>query len=104
MLPGEAHSRRKAPDEMALELVPTAPAPISPCDDGCRHRDRCRTESLACVSLELFETAGRFSPYAPRQPSSAIYQRIQAPRPVRISAEERQRQREALVVRMAREF
>lgn len=42
---------------------------------GCRHVDQCR-EGLACRSLELFVEVGRFSEYAPRQPSRAIYKKL----------------------------
>lgn len=37
-----------------------------------------RLKGLACASFGLFVNSGRFSSLAPRQPSAAIYQRIQA--------------------------
>lgn len=100
---GEAHSRRQAPLTYAFDLPSTQAVAESPCEDGCRHRDRCRAEGLACASLELFTNAGRFSAFAPRQPTAAIYQRIHAPRPPRPSDEERRRARKALKVTLARE-
>lgn len=99
---GESGSRRKAPLTLMVEL-PQTQAAESPCDDGCRHRDRCKAEGLACASLELFVNAGRFSAFAPRQPTATIYDRIHAPRPPRPAEGERRRAREALKVTLARE-
>jgi hypothetical protein len=102
MLRGESHSRRQAPESQDLIVVLPNRCVASPCE-GCRHHDRCKAQSLACASLELFENAGRFSAYAPRQPTAAIFQRIHVPHPPRPSAEERRRAREALAVTLQRE-
>jgi hypothetical protein len=102
MLQGESHSRRQSPATEELILVRPKLCNGSPCE-GCRHHDRCKAQSLACVALELYESSGRFSQFAPRQPTAAIFERIHAPHPPRPSAEERRRAREALAVTLQRE-
>jgi hypothetical protein len=104
MLQGEPiHMRRKA--ALALTLQPSVliAAPASPCNESCRHFARCAAQGLACAALDLFETTGRFSQFAPRQPTAAIYERIHAPGPPRSSVDERRRAREALAITLARE-
>jgi hypothetical protein len=62
-------------DELGASLLrQKAQKTAGPCE-GCPHADRCR-EGLACRALELFINVGRFSAYAPRQPSRPIYQKL----------------------------
>jgi hypothetical protein len=86
-----------------------AATPPGPCDD-CRHHNRCLTGKLACEAFAIYQRYGsqplvkiqRWS-YAARQPSSEIFERIRtAPKPV--SAAEQRRRREALAVKMQRDY
>lgn len=62
-------------EEQLAEQPHGVPAITSPCE-GCRHRTRCKSEHMACRSLELCNNTGRLSPYAPRQPSREIWDRM----------------------------
>lgn len=83
-------NKRRGVDE-----APTLPSPPAPCV-GCRHATRCQSLRLACDALAVFESVGASAArlaYAPRQPSAAIFERIQnytrrkrAPPPYRRSA------------------
>jgi hypothetical protein len=66
----------RAPSRPKVEaLLVKKGAPPGPCEGGCAHRDRC-AQGLACAALQLFVDTGRFSAYAPRQPSRDLYMRL----------------------------
>jgi hypothetical protein len=80
----DAEPERVVPPKTQLS---GAPAVQSPCV-GCRNQLRCKSLSIACSALAVFESVGgsaaRFA-YAPRQPTAAIYERIHT-RPKRTPA------------------
>jgi hypothetical protein len=78
-------------------------AESSPPCDTCRHFDRCSAEPIACEAAAFFLRTGRNSPFAPRQPSSEIFERINAA-PAQKSPEERERMRVAIRLRDLRHW
>jgi hypothetical protein len=52
------------------------PIPAGPCNDGCRHADRCRTDRVSCQAQSLFVLTGRASASAPRQPTREMHLRL----------------------------
>jgi hypothetical protein len=70
------HNKRVGLEETASEAC----GPSKPCI-GCRHATRCASFNLGCDALAVFEAVGASAArlaYAPRQPSAAIYERIDA--------------------------
>ena len=74
--PRGPHNRRNGLDESTTKL-PSTPAPCS----GCKNAVRCKAENIACDSLAVYVAVGasaaRYA-VAPRQPSAAIRERIEA--------------------------
>jgi hypothetical protein len=64
-----------------LQEAPSLPCgPSKPCH-GCKHDARCQSQSLACDALAVFVSVGASAARlacAPRQPSAAIRERIEA--------------------------
>ena len=72
--PRGPHNKRNGVGESSM--LPNAPAPCV----GCKNAQRCIAEKLGCDALAVFQSVGASAArlaYAPRQPSAAIYERIQ---------------------------
>ena len=73
----EHHISRSGVDAMSAEVLPSLPAPCQ----GCKNVARCQAENIACDALAVHVSVGasaaRYS-VAPRQPSAAIRERIEA--------------------------
>jgi hypothetical protein len=70
------HNKRVGIEETGSEAC----GPSKPCI-GCKHATRCASLSLACDCLAVYVAVGASAArlaYAPRQPSAAIRERIEA--------------------------